>query len=166
MINIVKIISSRIENAQRLITLLRYGRSDVREVLEVMPYGEDSVPIENLRGIYAETGEKGKKVLLGYINKNQLSNPGEKRIFSTDADGNLAIAFHLKNDGTAELGGSVDNLIRFSSLNSSLIQQANDINVELAKIAVAINAIVPNSYTPTPITINIDQSKIDQLKTS
>lgn len=166
MMILVKILSSALDDLQRRIPKFkRFGNSDVQTSFESGPYGIDSSPIKDMVAVYSETGEKGKTVIVGYINKNQLADVGETRLFSTDAQGVLKSYAWLKNDGTIEFNGNENNLVRYTPLNSGLEAQKELINIELAKIAAAINAIVPLSYTPTPITIDISTSKVDELKT-
>lgn len=164
MINFVKTISSRIKDARRLIKVLRYGLSDIQEINVVAPFGTDAAPVQGWIAIYAKTEEKGKNVILGFINENQIAKAGEHRIFSTDSEGNVVFSIHLKNDGTADIGGSDDNMVRFSSLNSGLSNQDGQINTELAKIAVAITGL-GGTYTPGTINTNISAAKIDEIKT-
>ena len=97
---------------------------------------------------------------------NQLppKQSGEKRIFSLKEDGSLSFSVHLKNNGTLEVGGNTDNMVRYQKLDDALQAEKNLINAELSKIAAAINAIVPGSYTPAPITLNLIQAKIDEIK--
>ena len=156
MLNAVKIISSEIDSkVRRVIKFLRLGKYDVQTSFQVAPYGVDSNPIKDMVAIYGPTGEKGKTVIIGYINKNQVAAPGEYRTFSTDADGELKFYIHQKANGTCEIGGSSHNLVRYTPLNSAL-------QTELGIIAAAINAIVPGSYSPT---LDITASKINEIKT-
>jgi hypothetical protein len=115
--------------------------------------------------IYSETGEKGKTIIVGYINKNQLADVGETRLYSTDETGLLKTYCWLKNDGSIELGGNTNNLVRYIPLNAGLQAEVNLINAELVKIAAVLNSLIPGSYTVLPIQIDISTSKIDELKT-
>lgn len=165
--NFVTIISTTLDSLnRRLIKFRRLGKKDIQECLQAAPYGVDANPIAEVIAIYSPTLQNGKPVILTYLNKNQIAEPGEHRIFSTDSNGDVVMALHLKNDGTVEFGGDADNMIRFIPLNTALNSQASSINVELVKIAAAINAIVPGSYTPSTISIDISGSKIDEIKTS
>jgi hypothetical protein len=165
MMYLTKILSSTLTKSRRIAKFLRLGKDDVQTATEVGPYGIDSSPIKDMVAVYAETSKKGDTVIIGYINKNQLAQPGEFRIYSTDENGQQKFYAWLKNDGTIELGGALHNLLRFTPLNSALQGEVTAINAELAKIAIAINAIVPGSYTPTPITLDITASKINEIKT-
>jgi hypothetical protein len=164
--NVVKVISTAIDSYQRrVVKFLRMGKYDVQTAVEASPYGIDSNPIKDMEAIYAQTDGRGDQVIIGYINKNKVANAGELRIYSTDLSGVEKFYVYLKNNGTLEMGGVADNAVRYSPLNTAIQQQKTDINTELGKIASAINAIVPGSYTPALISINISGSKINEIKT-
>ena len=60
--NLVKVISSEIDNTKRrIVKFLRYGKSDVQTSFEAMPFGIDSSPTKDMIAIYAPTGENGKR---------------------------------------------------------------------------------------------------------
>lgn len=163
---LVKIISSEFDKAKRLIVKhLGFGKSDVKTSISSAPYGVDANPIKDMIGIYMETEEKGRTVLVGYMNKNSLAAPGEVRFFSTDASGTLKSFVWLKNDGTVHLNGDTDNLVKHSALNTALQAQVNLINVELGKIATGI-AAGGGAYTPAPISLNISTAKVNNAKCS
>lgn len=151
-----------IEKFSRALKVFEYGAktADV-----VAPFGDDSAPLKDMIAIYSQTDVNGDSVIIGYFNKNQISEPGEKRIFSLKPDGSLSFSLHLRNDGTCEIGGNVDNAVRFSPLNTSLQNNNAAINQELEKIAIAINAIVPGSYSPIPLSMDLTSSKIEEIKT-
>lgn len=159
-------ISTSIDNLKRrIIKILRFGKSDVQTSLEVGPYGIDSNPIKDMVAIYAESAIKGDTVIVGYITKNKIADIGELRLYSTDSTGIEKFYAWLKKDGTMEIGGSTHNMVRFTPLDVELKAEANKINVELTKIAGVLNSLAPGSYTPTPITVDISASKINEVKT-
>lgn len=176
MINVTKVISNSIKSATRFVKFLRMGKSDVQECRQVAPYGDDSSPIKGMAAIYAKTGEVGKPVIIGYVNKNQIADVGEKRIFSTDADGKVQMFLHLKNDGTAEFGGDADFMVRYNELESGFNQLKIDFNDLVTKynshthpyVGLAVSAPGVTSPTPTtgaPSTADISASKIAEIKT-
>lgn len=142
------------------------GRADIQESYESAPYGFDSVPVKDLRAIHAETGEKGKTVVIGYINVKQLASlkPGEVRIFSTDKDGNLKIDIRLKDDGTIEMGGTGDFMVRFDELKTGFDKLKSDFNGFLTHVHGA--AGTPPVPVVLPSTASIDDAKIDEIKTT
>lgn len=159
-ISIVK--ESTIKNDARELKVVEYG---VKTADVVADFGDDSSPLKDMVAVYSSTGESGEAIIVGYFNKNQIAQPGEKRMFSLKEDGSLSFAVHLKNDGTCEVGGNADNLVRYAALNTALLAEKDLINAELTKIAFAINSLAPGSYTPTPITLNLIQAKIEEIKT-
>jgi hypothetical protein len=167
MIKFAKVISTQFDDVKRrLIKVLRMGRSDVQTPNEVMPFGIDSSPIKDMIALHVETDQLGRRVIVGYLNKNQVAKNGETRLFSLDAQGNLKAFLHLKNDGSIELNGNSDNLVRYTPLDTALQSQATAINTELGKIAAVLNGIIPGSYVVTPVSINTSQSKINDLKSN
>ena len=176
---IIKVISSKIDDtSRRLVKSLGYGNDDVQETLNVAPFGDDSCPIKDIVAIYSSTSDIGNPVVIGYINKNQISEVGEKRIFSTDADGVEQIALHLKNDGTAEFGGNTDFMVRYSALETAFNTVKSDLNslitaynshthITTATVAATPTPgiIAPTLATGTPTTADISGAKISEIKT-
>lgn len=163
--NLISVISTEVDNMQRrIVKFLRMGKKDIRTSLETSPYGVDSNPIKGMIAIYGETGQNGQTVIVGYINKNQLSDVGEFRTYSTDADGTLKFYTWLKKDGTYEIGGNSHNAIRYSPLNTALQNQVTSINAELTKIATAITGL-GGAYAINPVSLDISQAKINEIKT-
>ena len=119
---LVKVLSSSYDKAKkRLIKLTRFGKSDTQTAMEAMPFGLDSNPIKDMIAVYAATSETGKEVIIGYLNKNQLADAGELRLFSTDATGSLKANVWLKKDGTIELNGnSLGGLTKTIELQTQL----------------------------------------------
>lgn len=171
--SLVKTISTRVLDAVRLIKFLGKGLSDVREREQVLPYGFDSNPIKGMVALYAETTEKGKSVIVGYLNKNQLADIGENRIFSTDENGSQQFYIWLKNNGTCEIGGNTKHMVRFEELETGFNQLKTDFN----NLVTIFNAHVHSGVTPgvgssavTPTqgvssNADISDSKINEIKT-
>lgn len=159
MITITKVLSA----AKEFVKVLRYGSQDINTPEPSLPYGIDSKPIHNKRGIVAETRRKGKNVILGYILHSEKTESGEIRVYSTDNDGNDKFYIYLKKDGTCEIGGNVDNLVRYSKLDSGLQQFKDQIQQELSFISTGI-ASAGGSYTPSILSLDISDSKIDEIK--
>ncbi len=171
--NLVKIISSSISGAIQKVKFLRFGDSDVQEKKTVTPYGIDANPIPEMIALYAETGVKGESVLVGYINKNAIAQPGELRLFSTNTSGVEQAYLYFKADGKADFNGSNDNLVRFSKLETGFNQLKTDVNnlITLFNVHQHIST-TPASPTSTPTavatasTATIAQAKITDLRTS
>jgi len=177
MIKFVKVISSAVSAKRRIVKFLRMGKNDIQTSLEAMPYGFDSVPVKDIRAIQLQTGTKGKTVVVGYINVNQLEalKGGESRMFSTDTDGVLKFDIKLLGDGTAEIGGDVDNMVRFNKLKTAFDELNDKFNSHLSNWNAFANAYVPGSPTTvglppvalpsTSSTADINPAKIDEIKT-
>jgi hypothetical protein len=163
--NLIKVFSTEKNKiGQRLVKILRFGKSDVQTPFQASPFGIDSNPVKDMIAVYSETTERGKNVIVGYLNKDMLAEAGETRFFSTDSEGVLKSYAWLKNDGTIEFCGNDHNLIRYSPLNQALQQQVVAINSEITKIAVAISAL-GGTYIPDTVEIDISESRINELKT-
>jgi len=174
MLTLVKTISTEIRSLQRIVKILRYGKSDVRTADQGAPHGIDSNPVKDLIAIYAETGTKGEKVVIGYLNKNQLAAVGETRLFSTNEDGEPVATIWLKNDGTIEVGGDTDHMVRHSKLKEVVEELQQDIGnlkeafsswvVASGDGGAALKASAA-SWAGASLSKNIDNAKINEIKT-
>lgn len=162
MISLSKVKSSLLSKGLRILKVFEFGAKTGNEC---MPFGEDSNPLKEMTAVLVNTKDKGTPIIIGYINRNQISQIGEKRIYSLKTDGSLSSYIWLKNNETIELGGNADNLVRFNSLKSGIDTKDDLINQELAKISLAISS-VGGAYTPASISTNIDASKIENIKSS
>lgn len=177
MIKIVKTISFAFEKARRRIKVLVRGKSDVQTDNEGMPFGVDSIPPVGWRAIHLETGEKGKTIVIGYINELQLEGlvSGEFRIYSLDPDGVLSTSIFLRGDGTMEVGGDVDFMVRFNALKTAFDELKSDVNSHISNWNSFAGAYVPGSPTVTGLpptatssgssSADIDPAKIAEIKT-
>jgi phage gp45-like len=164
MINISKVISFSFDSLKRqLVKVYRLGKDDVQEAIQAAPFGVDSSPINDMQAIFMQTGERGKTVIVGYLNRNHISEKGETRIYSTNESGSVQIFLHLKNNGTAEFGGDTDNLVRFSKLEEGFNQLKSDFNNFLIHTHPASGS--PPAPPALPSTASIAGSKIDKIKT-
>jgi hypothetical protein len=176
--NLVKVISTRIEEGMRLIKFLRYGLSDVQECNNASSFGDDSNAPKDWVAVYSSTGEMGSPVIVGYLNKDQISGVGEKRIFSVKSNGSQSQYIWLKNDETIEIGGDEDNLVRYSKLETAFNELKSDHNDLALKWSTFASTYVPGSPStvglpPTlagqnvnPSTADISPAKIDEIFTS
>jgi hypothetical protein len=136
---------------------------------QVSPFGDDSNPIQGMDAIYAESSNDGDPVILGYINTKQMAATGEKRLYSikpktTDTPyGTISFYVWFRNNGTLELNGDSDNLIRYAALNTALQSEVQRINTELQKISTAIGSL-GGAYIVEPVSIDITSSKINEIK--
>ena len=173
--NFTKVISTNLDNlSRRVIKILRLGKSDVRTALEATPYGIDSNPVKDMIAIYSPLGTKGKKVIIGYLNKNQLAEVGGLRLYSTDENGSEQNFVYLRSSGDIEIGGDTDNMVRFSKLKEAFDELKNDFNnfVSTTYATHTHNVISIGAPTAVPVPLgttsaaDIDPAKIDEIKTS
>lgn len=154
MIKLVKIISTSFDSfKKRIVKVMVMGKNDVQTCQQSTPFGIDSNPIPNLVAIYAKTGEMGKTVIIGYLNKDLLADIGETRIFSTDEAGILKSYIWLKNDETIEIGGDDDFMVRYSALATAFNLLKTDLNAARAALSLP------------PSLADISGAKIDKIKT-
>ena len=166
MINIVKTISTEFDDSKRrIVKFLRFGKGDVQTAPQASPFGSDTNPPANWRAVYGRTSSKGDTVIIGYFNIDLLAEVGENRQYSTDEEGNLAFETRMRPDGTFEIGGSVDNLIRFQQLDTEMQKLIVALQTELGLIATGI-AAGGGSYVPGVLQLDISSAKIEELKTS
>ena len=160
-------ISAAIEDGYRIIKVLRLGKNDAQTANEASPHGIDSNPVKDMVAVFSETLDQGQPVIVGYINENRLAQPGELRTYSTDDKGNEKFYTWLKSDGSFEIGGDQDNMVRFSKLQEGYDQLKQDFNT----LVQTFNAHVhPANGSPTgtqaqPSTATIAGAKIDEVKT-
>ena len=174
-----KIISTRIESvgslARRIIKVTRFGNADTMEPWQANNFGIDSNPIAGMVAVYSSTTENGKNVIIGYLNKNQLANSGETRLFSVDANGNLQTYIWLDNTGNILLGGNSDNSVRYSPMAATIQEIQDDIKkikqvfsatwTPVANDGGAALKVAAATWAATPLTKDISNSKINNIKT-
>ena len=160
MITLSKLKSVAIEQGQRILKVLQYGPKTANEC---GPFGLDSSPLENYTAIYADTANVGESLIIGYIQKTQLANPGESRLFSLDSNGVLKAEIFCKADGTIILNGGVNSSIRYEPLNTELQKLKNDINTELLKVQTAV-AMLGGTYANAPLNLDLTMAKSDTIK--
>ena len=158
---LVKVISTQIKNSKLFVKILGFGKSDVQTPIQITPYGIDSNPIKDMVAIQGNTTRDGKTFIIGYINKNNIADIGELRLFATDSNGVEQSYIYVKNDGV-EINGRGDFAVRHLKLNTNLQSQVVLINAELAKISAAMG-LIGGAYTVLPITLDISQSKVDNV---
>lgn len=173
MIMLVRVLDRFTSGLHRIIKILGMGKSDVQTAYQVLPYGTDCNPVKGMVGLYIKTSIKGENVLVGYINKNQITAIGEHRIFSTDENGNVKTSIHLKNDGTMEIGGDADFMVRYSKLEEAFNQLKQDHNILVNKFNSHAHTVSGASAEPVlPLFVSqqsnadITAAKINNIKTA
>lgn len=178
MITVGKVISHEVKNGLRIVKALFLGKNDVRTSVEATAFGDDAVAPKDWRALRTSVGRVDNSVIIGYINKNHLDTlaSGEKRIFSVDGDGELSQQIILRNDGTMEIGGDADFMVRYSELETAFNQLKDDfdahkhdgvvISVSGGSGAPAVG-VTGESGAPTATTsADISGAKIEEIKTS
>ena len=178
MATIGKVISTTVKNGKRFIKMLLRGRNDVQETHNVDSWGVDSHAVKDAACVVLKTEVMGQSVVIGFVNSEQIAKVGERRTFSTDKDGNLKFYIHQKNDGTCEIGGDTDNMVRYSELKTAFDQLKSDFNnlvtaynshVHITTATVAATPtpgiITPTTSTGTPSTADVSGAKIEEIKT-
>ena len=115
----------------RTVKVSRFGKDDTVTGMEAMPYGEDSNPIAGMDAVYLELSSRKNKVIVGYINKQQLADVGEKRIYSTNANGVVQFYIWLHADGTCEFNGKDNHLTQFEALQTAFNQLKSDFDLHV-----------------------------------
>lgn len=162
MIALVKYFSSAITNAKRIIKSKGIGGA-VMTTKECGPFGFDSQPQEGWTAIYAETSNKDEAVVVGYINKGQLAEAGESRMYSVGTSGELLGYVYNRKDGVLGLNGFAFSSVRFAPLDQAIQAQNALINAELAKIAVSIG-LLGGSYIVGPVSTNLAPAESPTVK--
>jgi hypothetical protein len=142
---------------------LIYGTKDVRNATAILPQGVDSKPLKGRKAAYSDTSNSEVGLILGYTYTSEITKAGELRFFAQNSEGSEVFSMYFKNDGTVEFGGKGDNLVKFLPLDSGLQAQNTAINAEFVKIQAAITALA-GSYTRQQVNVDIDNSKIDNIK--
>lgn len=151
---------------QRVFTITGLGtKGDVRTPNECAPAGVDCPPLVGDVAVHANTVSIGGSVTLGVINTNQLANPGERRVYATDADGNEASRIWQHNNGDIELGGTgpagsnVNHATQWEALNAQIATWKSLLDTQLTTIAAAAGT----TYTAPPL--DISTAKLTKIKT-
>jgi len=174
-----KLLSTLI-NAKRLITkVLGLGANDSLTAFNIQPPGLDARPIKGMRAVFMDTGNDSEPVIVGYINENSKAAEGEMRLYSVDSNGLEKNYIWIFNDGNIQIGGSADNMVRFSKLQVAFDELKADFNDLVSKYnshihittatvgATAVPGIIsPTTSVDTPSTADITAAKIDEIKTS
>lgn len=139
MITLAKVRDSFVEKGKLIIKALTLKGAATAK--QVTPFGIDSNPLGNWTAIYADTTNAGEAVILGYINKNYITEQGEIRIYSLGEDQAVKAYVYAKKDGNLELNGAEFSAVRFQNLKLATDQADSLINTELSKISAAISAL-------------------------
>lgn len=171
----IKTISSELNKfGQRVVKFIGLGKNDTKTAVQISPPGTDAPPIKGMVAVYSRTASKDGAVVVGYLLKDLVAKPGEHRTFSTNTDGELKFYIWQKDDGTCELGGDADNLLRFSKTKEVVDEIQNDIAAlkqvfqtwaPVANDGGAALKAAAAAWMGQPLQKNIDDAKIEEIKT-
>lgn len=168
-INLVKVISTAADSLKRrLIKVQRMGLNDIQTPFEASPFGQDSNCPKGFVAVYATTQERGKNVIIGYLNKNALAKPGENRMYSTNEAGDEEKMYLLlTNDGYMDLGGKTNWAVKYTEMKAEFDKLKDDFNNHIAEYNLHVHSggILTGAMTgPTTPSTNINTSDMSQAK--
>jgi hypothetical protein len=164
-----KVLQSAINSTVRKVQILLFKRA--REVEQSVPYGIDSAPVKDMVALYANTGEMGQSVIIGYLYKDAVAEVGSIRLYS---EGGYV---HLRANGNLELLGTAKHMVRYEELETgfnSLKQSVTDLttafNSHVHATVASLGTPLPPTTVPTvipaiPPTATITAAKINEIKT-
>jgi hypothetical protein len=158
---IITVNSQRIKDGFRRIKSV--FSKDTHESYQLGPFGDDSCPPKGIKGLKFKTDNESVHAILGYFNKSNQAQAGEKRLYAVDAQGDICGYIWIKADGTIEFNGSSDNIVGYTDLSSALGSFKNEINAELKKIQASFVA-VGGAYERSAVSVDISDAKKDNLK--
>lgn len=155
---------SYIINGVRTLTVSGMGKGNVRSAGEIAPSGVDCGPASGLTALYATTGNNGDRVIIGYVNTNQLAQPGECRIYWTDANGNEKGKIWGHNDGTVEIAGTsgivnANHATQYEALNTELTLYINNLNASLT----AMGSTWGGTWVPPTTPLDLSTAKATKI---
>lgn len=160
MITFSKIKSASIEQGKRILKVFQFG---VKTAKESYPFGFDSMPPEDWTAIYSDTSNNEEAVIIGYINKNQVSGVGESRMYALNSSKSVVGYVMCKASGVTEINGNQYTAVRFSPLKTAIDAKDTLIQQELVKISTALTG-VGGVYAPGTITTNLTNSESPTVK--
>lgn len=172
---LVNVLSSSILKGIRTIKT-KWAKNIVETSKQVNQFGIDGVAPKGCIAVVSETLGNGEQVTIGYINKKALTqlNVGDSCIYSTNDSGEVQSTIIMRNDGTAELLGNTDNLVRYSKLKEDLDKTNDVINAIVNSLknwttAPSDGGAALKAYFLTELGIKVvgtyESSKIDEIKT-
>jgi len=161
MITLSKVRETFVEKGKLIIkSLTLKGAATAKQVT---PFGIDSNPLGNWTAIYADTTNAKEAVILGYINKDYITEQGEIRIYSIGDDKTVKAYAYARKDGVLELNGSDFSAVRFQELKTQIDLLQTQINSQWPLIASGI-ATGGGVYTPTNVSIDLTSSESATVK--
>ena len=148
------------KDSERIQVLLTVEITDVEDVqtVELMnDDGVDSIPVNEARVLIGDIGIAYKIAFaVDDLIPNQILNAGEKKIYSSDGDGNI-LNFISFLENRIEINGNNDFAVRFTALDTAFQQLITDINA-------ALGTKTDGSGTAGTLTLDISGAKVDTVK--
>lgn len=160
------------ENGYRIIKVIRMGDKDVQTGDQVTPAGVDSCPHPEENAIFADTLAMEQSLILGYMIEDQITEPGEIRIYSTDAKGKTLTQVYVRKDATIELGMNPDDwAVKYSKLEQSFNELQGKVNALVTAFNTHTHIVDIGNITALPVaapaqssTADITQAKAANIK--
>jgi hypothetical protein len=179
--NIVKTLSTSFNSLLQLVVKFRrYGKADIQTSYQANPFGVDSNPLADMVAVYGKTEQSGQTVILGYLQKNMISEPGEVRLFAMGGEGEVITNIHLTSAGKifigVDKGEEANAFVRFNELNANYTILKTEINAVVTSLNTFIGVynahthivtlptqptLIPNApgVPAVPVTATIDDSR-------
>ena len=122
------------------------------------PSGDDSPPLPEDRVLLIKIDGSGKNIVAGVLSESQGAEPGEKKLYSRDNNGDAQAIIYLKSDGTIEINGNADFAVSHTDLNTALQTFITDLNTKL------ITAFATVPYVWPGTSLDISGSKVSEVK--
>jgi hypothetical protein len=168
------------DNDVRLVTIEITDPDDLQTVENFLAGGIDYNPANDVVALVDDAGDS-YKIVAGFDDGITPSvDRGEIEIYSTESDGSAKSArVKCVNDGTVELNGDVDNLVRFAKLQEAFDQLKSDyddlvtqFNKHIHTTTATVGAsTTPGTITPpanasgSPSTADIGPAKVEEVLT-
>ncbi len=128
------------------------------------PAGDDSPPLDDDRIALMKIDGSGKWIAVGVLMKSDSAEPGEKKLYSRDANGNVKAEIYLKKDGVMELNGNADFAVAFNDLKIQFNELKTAFNTHTHIYIPGTLATVPTATALPQSAADIDQAKISEVK--
>lgn len=134
------------------------NEDDVQTVQYVNPAGEDGNPAIGSQVIILDLGP-AFRVAVAVVDKiAPQMGTGEKKLYSQDNDA-ISAFIDLLASGIINLNGTAHNAVRFTPLETALLQLVTDINT-------ALGGKLDGAGTSGTLRLDISGAKVDEVKLS
>ena len=135
---------------------------DIQTVEYVNLPGQDENPINGSRVYIIEVANSYKIGIAVDDGVDPWGDPGEKRVYSTDAAGAIQAFINLLKTGIIEINGNADFAVRFDALQAKLTALEAQLIAHVHPGVTAGGASTGASVTP--FDIDITTAKVDEVK--